>query len=199
MVCLRRSPRAWGARWVSPMPSSRGLQATAPAAEKQGPGSFPDLPSQAQCPPPRAWQCKAGCPGRHASRVVDSSDPPHLNSSQGHGPPPSPAHTWPLWGLAPHSIPTNSPYPHLGEGYVALEAACLCTQHKCMSPHTCLSMSALRARALPSWSGNPRCPKYSGYTAGARRLLGIGRVSRALGFPASFSLSAGAFNGDRSW
>lgn len=34
MVCLRRSPRARGARWASPTPSSQALQATAPVGGK---------------------------------------------------------------------------------------------------------------------------------------------------------------------
>lgn len=83
-------------------------------------------------------------------------------------------HTLPLWGLVPHLTPTNSPYPYLGEGCLVLEAACLYTQHKCVCPHTCPSMSALRARALPILSGHPLCTEPFGYTAGAQGRLGIG-------------------------
>ena len=150
MVCLRRSPRARGARWASPMPSSRALQAAAPAAEEQGPGSLPGLPSQAQRPPPQAWRCTAGCPGLRLSGFMGNSEPLH-------GPSPSQpilgarataqrsTHlaSVPGWRLAPHSIPTSSPHPSLGKGRVTAEAACLYTQHKCVRPHTCLSTSAL--------------------------------------------------------
>lgn len=113
MVCLRRWPRARGARQASPAPGSQALQATAPAAEARPAGQA--RPPGLAPGPPRAARGPSG-PRPLSPGVSGSSPAPHTS-------PLRPAGVWSPLG------PTG-----LGVGRVAAHATRACARELRVNP-----------------------------------------------------------------